>query len=67
MKVIPVNNTKNRERDDFSFANINLLGKCNVDCFFCLGKDIENELSCHNQLKDFYQQVRKQLLNMLIL
>ena len=31
---------KNRSRNLPTFANINLLGKCNADCFFCLGKDI---------------------------
>lgn len=25
------------------FANINLLGACNVDCYFCLGKDIDGQ------------------------
>lgn len=54
MNNIPVNNSKNRDREKFSFANINLLGKCNVDCFFCLGKDIKEELSCHNQLNDHF-------------
>lgn len=44
-----VNNTKNRERDRYSFANINLLGPCNSDCFFCLGKDLP-ELQKHNHL-----------------
>jgi molybdenum cofactor biosynthesis enzyme MoaA len=48
----PLMNTgKNRDREAYSFANINLLGKCNVDCFFCLGKDLEEELRPHNQLK----------------
>jgi MoaA/NifB/PqqE/SkfB family radical SAM enzyme len=42
--------TKNRTREAPTFANINLLGKCNADCFFCLGKDIKEELSKHNQL-----------------
>ena len=42
--------SKNRDRDPFSFANINLLGHCNVNCFFCLGKDIEDELKEQNQL-----------------
>jgi len=41
---------KNRNREDYSFANINLLGKCNVDCYFCLGKDIVEELGGNNQL-----------------
>lgn len=41
---------KNRNRDPFSFANINLLGRCNADCFFCLGKDIEKELAPHDCL-----------------
>jgi len=34
---------KQRVRSAYSFANINLLGKCNVDCCFCLGKDLELE------------------------
>jgi molybdenum cofactor biosynthesis enzyme MoaA len=53
MKVLPlsVNTAKNRNREKFSFANINLLGRCNVDCFFCLGKDIEELLNKHNQVK----------------
>jgi MoaA/NifB/PqqE/SkfB family radical SAM enzyme len=42
---------KNRNRDPYTFANINLLGKCNVNCYFCLGKDIEDILSKHNQIK----------------
>jgi len=47
-----VNFDKNRERDDYSFANVNLLGsRCNIDCFFCLGKDIEGELRGKNQLQ----------------
>jgi MoaA/NifB/PqqE/SkfB family radical SAM enzyme len=41
---------KNRNREDYSFANINLLGNCNADCYFCLGKDIECELEGKNQL-----------------
>lgn len=41
---------KNRQREAPTFANINLLGRCNVDCFFCLGKDIEAELEGKNQL-----------------
>jgi molybdenum cofactor biosynthesis enzyme MoaA len=45
-----VNTTKNRNRDPYSFANINLLGKCNADCFFCLGKDIEHLLCKQNQM-----------------
>jgi len=57
---------KNRERDAYSFANINLLGRCNVDCFFCLGRDICKELEPHNQLrahfslwKNFYSFLEK--------
>jgi MoaA/NifB/PqqE/SkfB family radical SAM enzyme len=34
---------KNWTRTAPSFANINLLGACNVDCYFCLGKDIEGQ------------------------
>jgi molybdenum cofactor biosynthesis enzyme MoaA len=46
--------SKNRDRELPTFANINLLGKCNVDCFFCLGKDLEKELSLYNQLKTHF-------------
>lgn len=42
---------KNWNREAPSFANINLLGKCNVDCFFCLGKDIDPVFSGQNQTK----------------
>ena len=41
---------KNRDRKKFTFANINLLGCCNADCYFCLGKDIKEELEGKNQL-----------------
>lgn len=34
---------KNWDRVAPVFANINLLGACNVDCFFCLGKDIDGQ------------------------
>ena len=47
---VQVNTSKRRDRDPYSFANINLLGKCNVDCFFCLGKDIEELLCKQNQM-----------------
>lgn len=50
------NGGKNRSREAPSFANINLLGRCNVNCFFCLGKDIELELSGHNQLAVPYEE-----------
>lgn len=42
---------KNRNRDKYTFANINLLGNCNADCYFCLGKDIKCQLEGKNQLK----------------
>ena len=41
---------KNRNREKYTFANINLLGKCNANCFFCLGKDIEEYLTAYNHL-----------------
>ncbi len=47
---------KNRDRETPTFANINLLGKCNADCFFCLGKDIEEELSKHDQTKIHFSE-----------
>lgn len=45
------NNTKNRDREAPTFANINLLGKCNARCFFCLGEDIHDLLCRHDQTK----------------
>ena len=51
-----VNNEKNRNRDAFSFANINLLARCNVNCFFCLGKDIEEELAPFNCLTTPFEE-----------
>jgi MoaA/NifB/PqqE/SkfB family radical SAM enzyme len=41
--------TKNRNRNPYTFANINLLGSCNADCYFCLGKDIAEKIDCENQ------------------
>jgi MoaA/NifB/PqqE/SkfB family radical SAM enzyme len=47
---------KNRQREKYSFANINLLGECNADCYFCLGKDIVEELSGKNQLNTHFEE-----------
>lgn len=47
---------KNRKRDKYTFANINLLGKCNADCYFCLGKDIPELLNKHNQTHTHFSQ-----------
>jgi MoaA/NifB/PqqE/SkfB family radical SAM enzyme len=41
---------KNRDRKAPTFANINLLGNCNTNCYFCLGKDISEQLCGKNQL-----------------
>jgi molybdenum cofactor biosynthesis enzyme MoaA len=49
---------KNLERTAPSFANINLLGRCNVDCYFCLGKDLEERFALQNQLKDHFSKWR---------
>ncbi len=45
---------KNRNRCEYSFANINLLGNCNADCYFCLGKDILDDLKGKNQLNVWF-------------
>jgi len=45
---------KNRDRVSPTFANINLLGVCNANCYFCLGKDICEELKGKNQLDIHY-------------
>jgi organic radical activating enzyme len=47
---------KNMHREAPVFANINLLGKCNVDCYFCLGKDINAEFSKFNHLKLHFRE-----------
>lgn len=35
----------NTSRERPTFANINMLGKCNASCYFCLGRDIPELLS----------------------
>lgn len=47
---------KNRNREAFSFANINLLGICNANCYFCLGKDISEDLAGKNQLNVHFSE-----------
>lgn len=47
---------KNLHREAPVFANINLLGKCNVDCYFCLGKDIDSEFKKHNQVNTHFNE-----------
>lgn len=46
---------KNRNRAKYTFANINLLGKCNANCYFCLGKDIPDLLNKHNQTHTYFE------------
>lgn len=36
-----VHSVKNRNREAPSFANINLMGKCNLRCFFCIGNELQ--------------------------
>lgn len=47
---------KNLHREAPVFANINLLGICNVDCYFCLGKDINEQFKQHNQIKTHFRE-----------
>ena len=47
---------KNRERSVPTFLNINLLGPCNVDCYFCLGRDLAGKYFQHNQLVVHFSQ-----------
>ena len=49
---------KNRNREEYMFANINLLGKCNANCYFCLGKDIPDLLNIHNQLHVHFSELK---------
>ncbi len=37
-----VKSVKNRNREKPTFANINLMGKCNLKCFFCIGNELKN-------------------------
>ena len=46
--------TKRRDRANYTFANINLLGKCNAKCYFCLGEDIPELLRKHNNTKQHF-------------
>jgi MoaA/NifB/PqqE/SkfB family radical SAM enzyme len=47
---------KNLQRTAPSFANINLLGACNVDCYFCLGKDIDEYFKKQNQVNTHFSE-----------
>lgn len=49
MKII-----KNRNRNPYSFANINLLGHCNANCYFCLGKDISEKIDSEDQANIYF-------------
>jgi MoaA/NifB/PqqE/SkfB family radical SAM enzyme len=51
-RIVTIN--KRRERAEYSFANINLLGKCNAKCYFCLGEDIPELLRKHNNIKQHF-------------
>ena len=46
---------KNRNRGKYTFANINLFGRCNLDCYFCLGKDLGSKVGELNHLRDHHQ------------
>jgi len=46
---------KNRDRSEPSFANINLLGPCNLRCRFCIGNDLKAEFDQYNQLKQHFK------------
>lgn len=54
--MIAVDVSKNRQRDAFSFANINLLGRCNVHCFFCLGLDLKDRFNQFNHLRVHFSE-----------
>jgi molybdenum cofactor biosynthesis enzyme MoaA len=56
MENKPIIQAKTRDREPPSFANINLLGKCNCNCYFCLGKDIEDICSDQNQLNIHFDE-----------
>lgn len=47
---------KNRERNAPTFANINLLGLCNIDCYFCLGKDLPEHFNKTNSLSTKFEE-----------
>ncbi len=47
---------KQRDRSAYSFANINLLGKCNAHCYFCLGFDLEKEYERYNNLTEHFTE-----------
>jgi molybdenum cofactor biosynthesis enzyme MoaA len=49
-----VTKLKNRKRNRYTFANINFLGECNLNCFFCLGKDLEKEFSKYKTMETYY-------------
>lgn len=49
---------KNRNREKYTFANINFLGSCNLDCYFCLGKDLEREFCKYDFMGTHFTRFR---------
>lgn len=47
---------KVRARSLYTFANINLLGKCNVECYFCLGLDLEKEFAKYQNTQTHFSE-----------
>lgn len=47
---------KVRNRSHYSFANINLLGSCNVDCYFCLGLDLGKQFNKFEHTKVMFNK-----------
>ena len=47
---------KLRERPAPFYANINMLGRCNANCFFCLGKDLNLEFAKYNTQRTHHTQ-----------
>ncbi len=40
-EVNSANESEVRKKEAPSFADINMMGKCNLNCFFCVGKELE--------------------------
>lgn len=53
-EAIKPSSFKIRDRSEPTFANINIMGPCNLNCRFCLGNDLKAEFDQYNNLNTHF-------------